>query len=286
MTIGSPFDTSAAALEAEIAAYRKARSARLTSDKGWLTVIGKFWLSPGMHVIGSAPGSASVLPPDRAGDAVGTITLENGVVRLDALPSAELFARGAKVTSTVLRSDAEADPDDVVLGSLTLQLIRRGERMAIRVRDSKSAARLNFPGIPAYPVDPGWRIVAGFEAFSAEREVILDDSDGHPQRYLAPGAAVFEKSGVKSRLLPVFETDRKRLFVLFGDWTNRDETYGAGRFLYAPAPEGEKILLDFNKAFNPPCAFTPFAVCPLAPADNRLALRVEAGEKRPVDHGA
>jgi uncharacterized protein (DUF1684 family) len=157
--------------------------------------------------------------------------------------------------------------------------------MAIRVRDSNSAARLNFPGISAFAVDPSWRIVAGFEAFSEEREVILDDSEGQPQRYLAPGMAVFEKVGVTSRLLPVFETDRKRLFLLFGDRTNRDETYGAGRFLYAPPPEGGRILLDFNKAFNPPCAFTPYAVCPLPPADNRLALRVEAGEKRPADHG-
>ncbi len=126
--------------------------------------------------------------------------------------------------------------------------------------------------------------MADFEPFSAEREVILDDSEGQPQRYMAPGAAVFERSGVSCRLLPVFESDRKRLFVLFGDRTNRDDTYGAGRFVYAPAPEAGRILLDFNKAFNPPCAFTPYAVCPLAPPENRLAVRIEAGEKRPAEH--
>jgi len=226
------------------------------------------------------------LPADRAPELVGTVTLENGAVRLDALPSAELYARGQPLSSLILRSDAETDPDDVILGSLTLQLIRRGDALAIRVRDAKSAARLGFPGIPAYPVDPEWRVVAAFEAFSSERELVFEDSDGRPQRYVSPGAAVFEIAGIRCRLLPVFESDRKRLFVLFADATNRDATYGAGRFLYAPLPEDGRILLDFNKAFNPPCAFTPYAVCPLPSAENRLTLRVEAGEKRPADHEA
>src|SRR5260221_4375111 len=140
MTAGTPFDISPEGLEAEIAAYRKARVARLTSEKGWLSLIGKFWLSPGTHAMGSAPGSAILLPSDRAATVLGSVTLENGIVRLDADPSADLYARGQKVTSLVLRSDAEADPDDVVVGSLTLQLIRRGDRLAIRVRDSKSVA--------------------------------------------------------------------------------------------------------------------------------------------------
>jgi uncharacterized protein (DUF1684 family) len=284
MATRTPFDMSRDQIEEDVALYRRARVGRLTSEKGWLSLIGKFWLTPGRHRIGSAPGSEIELPADRAPAFVGSVTLENGVVRLDGHPEVDLRARGARVTSLVLRSDAEPDPDDVVLGSLTLQLIRRGDDLAIRVRDSESRARLSFPGIPAYPVDPDWRIVTHLEAFSIEREVVFDDSDGRPQKYMAPGIVTFEKSGVLCRLLPVFETDRKRLFVLFSDRTNRDETYGAGRFLYAPLPHTDRILLDFNKAFNPPCAFTPYAVCPLPPADNHLALRVEAGEKRPAEH--
>jgi len=283
MTQPTPFDISPAELEADISLFRRARIARLTSDKGWLTVIGKFWLAPGAHRIGAGAGSEILLPADRAPDDVGTITLDDGVVRLDANPQVELYARGERVRSMVLRSDAEPDPDDVVLGSLTLELIRRGDRLALRVRDAKSAARLSFPGIPAYPTDPTWRIVARLESASAEREVMFEDSDGEPQSYLSPGMAVFDKSGVSCRLWPVFENDRKRLFVLFSDLTNRDHhTYEGGRFLYAPLPEGGRILLDFNKAFNPPCAFTPYAVCPLPSDDNRLPLRVEAGEKRPA----
>jgi uncharacterized protein (DUF1684 family) len=275
-------EMSRAELEAEVALYRQARVARLTADKGWLTLIGKFWLTPGRYRVGSAPGSEILLPADRAPADLGTITLENGVVTLDANPSAELMARGERVKSMILRSDAESNPDDIVLGSLTLQLIRRGDDLAIRVRDSKSAARLEFPGLPAFDVDPAWRFVTDLDVFSSEREVIFDDSDGRPQPYLSPGVAVFERAGVTCRLLPVFESDRKRLFVLFSDLTNRDATYGAGRFLYVPLPEGRRVVLDFNKAFNPPCAFTPYAVCPLPAAENRLAIRVEAGEKRPL----
>jgi uncharacterized protein (DUF1684 family) len=284
MASDDPFEISREHLEREVAEYRKARAARLASDKGWLTLIGKFWLTPGSHRIGTTPDSQITLPASRAPESVGTVTLEGGVVRLEASASAELYARGERVTSIVLKSDAEPDPDDVTLGSLTLQLIRRGDDLAIRVRDSNSAARLSFDGVPAYPVDPAWRIVARFEAFSTEREVVFDDSDGRPQRYVAPGVAVFEHAGVACRLLPVFESDRKRLFVLFSDPTNRDETYGSGRFLYAPLPERGRIVLDFNKAFNPPCAFTPYAVCPLPPAENRMAVPVEAGEKRPTSH--
>jgi len=282
MTHRTPFEVSPEELEQEVSAYRAARITRLTSETGWLTLIGKFWLAPGTHRVGSAHGSEILLPADRAPGELGTVTLENGIVHLDANPTAELYARGQRVTSMVLRSDAENEPDDVVLGSLTLQLVRRGDDLAIRVRDSQSPARISFPGIPTYPIDSSCRVISLLEPFAFEREVVLDDSDGRPQRYMSPGYAVFRKSGTPCRLLPVFESARKRLFVLFADPTNREQTYGAGRFLYAPLPENGRLLLDFNIAFNPPCAFTPYAVCPLPPPENRLPVPVEAGEKRPV----
>jgi uncharacterized protein len=283
MTSRPGFEVSLEELEQEISAYRAARIARLTSEKGWLSLIGKFWLTPGTHRVGAAPGSEILLPADRAPHELGTITVENGRVRLDAKPSVDLRARGERVRSMVLRSDAEQEPDEVVFGSLSLQLIRRGDDLAIRVRDSQSAARISFPGIPTYPIDPTCRIISQIEPFAADREVIFDDSDGRPQRYLSPGYALFTKSGTPCRLLPVFETDRKRLFVLFTDPTNHQETYAGGRFLYAPLPDGGRILLDFNIAFNPPCAFTAYAVCPLPPPENRLTVPIEAGEKRPRD---
>lgn len=281
MTAPTSFEISPEAHAVEVLAHRQARVARLTADKGWLSLVNKVWLREGTQTIGSAPGSEIFVAADRAPPVVGAVTLKDGVVRFDANPSAEVYSRGNRITSLVMRSDAEKDPDELTVGSLAIELILRGGDLAIRVRDAKSALRTEFPGLSVYPIDPSWRIVARFEPFASEKEVVLEDGDGKPQPYLSPGGAVFVKDGKACRLEPVFESDRRRLFVLFSDSTNRDETYGGGRFLYAPLPVDNHVLLDFNKAFNPPCAFTPYATCPLPSAGNRLPLRVEAGEKNP-----
>jgi uncharacterized protein len=267
---------------AEVLAHREARVARLTANKGWLSLVNKVWLREGAQSIGSEPGCEILLAADRAPPSVGLVTMKQGKVRFEASPSAEVYSRGARVTSIEMRSDVDEDPDELVLGSLAIELIFRGGDLAIRVRDSKSPLSTAFPGLRVYPIDPTWRIVARLERFASEKEVVLEDGDGKPQPYLSPGAALFEKDGQSCRLEPVFEGDRRRLFVLFSDPTNRDETYGAGRFLYAPLPVDGRVLLDFNKAFNPPCAFTPYATCPLPSPENRLPLRVEAGEKVPA----
>jgi uncharacterized protein (DUF1684 family) len=279
----APFETTREAHEEEVLAHRKARVARLTADKGWLSVVNKVWLREGANTVGSAPGSDILLDPGRAPAEVGVVTMKGGEVQFEASSSAEVTSRGERIHSVVLRSDAESDPTELVTGSLTLELILRGGDLAIRVRDVKSPLRVGFTGLNVYPVDPAWRIVARLEPFATPREVVLEDSDGEPQPYLSPGAALFAKDGIACRLAPVFESDaRKRLFVLFSDPTNHDQTYGGGRFLYAPLPEDGRVLLDFNKAFNPPCAFTPYAVCPLPSPENHLPLPVEAGEKIPL----
>ena len=269
-------------LERDVHAYRKARLARLTGERGWLTLIGKVWLGEGRHTLGTDVRSDIVLPDGRAPARLGTITVASGNVRLDVEGEAEVFARGQWVRSLELRSDAVDAPDDVTLGSLTLQLLQRGDAFALRIRDAESRARRAFPGIPTYAIDPAWRIVASLEPFAAAKEMAIEDGDGRLQSYRCPGVAHFEKDGQRASLLPLVENRDERLFVLFADLTSRDETYGAGRFLYAPPPQEGRVLLDFNKAFNPPCAFTPYAVCPLPPPENKLQLRIEAGEKRPL----
>ena len=268
--------------EADVQAYRRARLARLTGERGWLTLINKVWLDQGRHTIGADVRSDIALPKGRAPERLGTITVAAGTVRLEIERNVEVFARGERVHALDFRSDALDAPDDVTFGSLTLQLLQRGDAFALRVRDAESAARRQFPGIPTYPIDPAWRIVARLEAYPAARDMAIEDGDGRIQSYRCPGAVHFEKDGRQASLLPLFERREERLFVLFSDLTSRDETYGAGRFLYAPPPEDGRVLLDFNKAFNPPCAFTPYAVCPLPPPENKLALRIEAGEKRPL----
>lgn len=279
--MASSFDVSDSELEKEVRLYREARNLRLSGEKGWLSLVNKVWLGEGPHRMGSAEGVEVALPEGKAPPHLATVTRETNVVTLAAAPGVVLTVRGEPITSLVLRSDASPDPDVVKFGTLSFELLQRGDDFALRVRDSESPLRLGFRGVDAYAVDPSWRMVGRLLRYQTERAVVLEDGDGRAQSYVAPGIAEFERNGAIHRLEPVLESDRRRLFLLFGDETNRDETYGAGRFLYAPLPVEDRIVLDFNKAFNPPCAFTPYAVCPLPAPENRLHRRVEAGEKRP-----
>ncbi|HEY4184532.1 MAG TPA: DUF1684 domain-containing protein [Polyangia bacterium] len=267
-------------LFAEVRAYREARLKRLTAPTGWLSLIGKLWLGEGSYRIGAAPDADVWLDVPGVPDLLGTVTRQGTEVRFTAAPGVEAFARGARIDSLALRSDAEPQPDEVSVGSLRVELIRRGDDFAVRVRDPDSPTRRAFTSVPAYDIDPRWRIVARFEPQVPQVAFELEDSDGRPRLHLSPGAALFEVDGVPARLQLLPEGD-DRLFVLFGDVTNRTTTYGAGRFLYAPLPVDGQVVLDFNKAFNPPCSFTSFAACPLPPAGNRLGFPVPAGEKRP-----
>jgi uncharacterized protein (DUF1684 family) len=269
------------ALEKELEIWRAARVKRLTSESGWLTLIGRFWLKPGQNRLGSDPSSEVVFPAGRAPAWFANIHLQDGVARLEALPGVELTSAGRPVTSLELHADDEPNPDTIALGTLTFQLLRRGEDLAIRVRDRDNPARRNFPGIPCYPTNPAWRVVAKLEPYTPHKRLELEYGTGAPEVYFSPGRAVFEVGGVVLSLDPVIDQGRDRLFVLFTDDTSADATYPAGRFLYTPTPVADGVVLDFNQAFNPPCAFTPYAVCPLPPPQNRLPIRVEAGEKRP-----
>jgi hypothetical protein len=268
-------------LQSDVRAYRDARLWRLTSATGWLALVNKSWLAEGTSTVGGAPDCNIVIPgaPLR----LGSLTRTGQEVRFDAAPDVSARARGQLIQSLVMRSDAEPSPDQIQVGSLRLELIRRGNDLALRVRDLESPTLKGFPGIPCYDVDLKWRVVARYEARTEPLAVDIADSDGRPQRYASPGTALFEVDGKPCRLQLFTENDGRRLFVLFSDTTNGRETYGAGRFLYAPLPDDGQVVLDFNKAFNPPCAFTPFASCPVPPAANRLDLAVTAGEKRPHD---
>lgn len=272
---------SAEELAAEVRAYREARLGRLTAPTGWLSVVAKAWLPEGTSRIGAAPDAQIWLDVPGVPAALGTVTRRGAEVTFAASPGVEAVARGARVDTLVLRPDSDAAPDELAVGALRLELLRRGDDFALRVRDPDSPTRRAFAGVPAYDVDRRWWIDARFEERERPVTVQLEDSDGRPQAYQSPGDAVFEVDGTVGRLRLLLEGDGRRLFVLFGDATNRDETYGAGRFLYAPLPVEGRVVLDFNKAFNPPCAFTSFASCPMPPAGNRLPFRVPAGEKRP-----
>jgi uncharacterized protein (DUF1684 family) len=283
-----PFAYDRARHEAEVTAWRRARLARLTAPDGWLSLIARVPLEQGRNTAGAADGCDIALPKERAPAAVGSFERHGDTVSFTpAAGAAIMLQRDASAeplspgVARPLRTDRDGAPDRLALGSLTLEVTLRESGMFVRVRDPDSPERRDFPGIESYPIDPKWRVVAKLERYEPHKPIDLGYEGGSTQHYVSPGAAVFEVDGVEHRVDPVLDGAgaRPRLYLLFWDQTARDTTYGAGRFLYAPLPAGDRVLLDFNQAFSPPCAFTPYAACPLAPSQNRLALRVEAGEK-------
>ena len=269
---------------AEIEAWRAARVSRLTAEDGWPTVVGLFWLEDGENRIGSAKDNAIVLPASTPPH-LGSIVVDKGRATLRPLEAGvgagrDLTADGEAVSEPrVLASDAADAATHVRTGSVLFYVIERAGKLAVRVKDSQSPARRDFHGLEYFPIDPSWRLEARFEPYDPPRAISVPNVLGHQDSERSPGALVFERAGQTYRLDPVLERGETDYFVIFGDATNGKDTYGAGRFLYVKPPVDGKTIIDFNKAYNPPCVFTDYATCPLPPAQNRMKARVEAGEK-------
>lgn len=239
------------AYEQEILAWRAARKKRLLAADGFLSIVSKVLLAEGPNLI--EPGGVTAL-------------LEKGEVRLEPAAGATVDLQGLELWTQ---------------GALRFEVLRRGQQTYLRVKDTESARLRGFAGIEYFPIDPALRIVARLEPYSPRKAVELDYEEGHQDAYESPGRAVFEVNGVPVSLEPVIDHGSPRLYVLLRDETSRDSTYGAGRFLYAPLPSDGSVVLDFNQAFNPPCAFNEHVSCPIVPRQNRLPVRIEAGEKKP-----
>jgi len=274
-------DLPAAELAAEVETWREERLAGLTADDGWLTLVGLHWLPEDETTIGSAEGSGVRLPASTPAR-VGTLAGGDGTVRLDLAPGVEATAGGEPFAGGELASDAGGEPTVVELGTVSFYAIERGEKVGLRVKDTASEAREDFAGIPSYPVDPRWRVAARFAPYDPPRDVEIPDVTGNVQKGHSPGAVLFEAGG-ETRRLEALDGGPGELFLIFADETSGEETYGAGRYLYVPAAdETGRLVVDFNRAYNPPCAFTAYATCPLPPKANRLPFPVEAGEKLPA----
>ena len=260
----------------EIRKYRTARKAELKADDGWLTVVGLFWLKPGANVAGSAAGSDIRLPAKAPGR-VGIFELKDGRVTFTPDPNVRVTSIGKALAGTVA-----APTDDhtaLVLGSWRMFVIRREDRYGVRLRDVNSTRRREFKGIPVYPVRDTYRVPARFVAYGKPRTIAIPNVLGQTLKMESPGYVTFTLNGQRLRLDPVYETDERRdLFFVFKDATSRDATYPSGRFLHSDLPRSGSVVIDFNKAYNPPCAFTDFATCPLPPKQNQLPIRIEAGE--------
>jgi uncharacterized protein len=247
--------------------WRARREARLRDPEGWLALAGLHWLREGENRVEGLPG---------------TFLLRGRQVTLRAAAADGWTLDGAPVAERALRSDAAEQPDRLRLGARAAQVIERGGQLALRVWDAASPALRAFHGIDTFAYDPRWRVEARWEAYPAPRELEQPSAAGPPQKALAPGRAHFTVGGRELALEPVDE-DGDLLFV-FRDATAPKETYGAGRFLVAGAPGDGKVVLDFNRAYNPPCAFSPYATCPLPEPQNVLPIRIEAGERKVGEH--
>lgn len=263
-----------------IESQRADRLERLTTPDGWLTLIGLYFLKEGVNTVGSAADNSIVFT---AGPAhLGTVTLSpEGRAAITLNPGVGARINGRELLSAELDDGEKSGAITLVkCGTLTFFLIDRGGKKALRVKDSASPRRTHFLGLDYFPIDPAWRIEADWVPFDRPREVPIRNILGQESPALIPGKAVFKKDGHTYALLPLIEGPDEPLFFVISDATSGDETYGAARFLYADPPRDGKLILDFNLAVNPPCAFTPFATCPLPPKENRLPIAVRAGEKK------
>jgi uncharacterized protein len=262
---------------ATITEERQARAENLLTDTGWFTLAGLFWLQEGENRFGTAPSNEIVFPVGTAPEIAGYFYHAAGQTEVRVAPGVAVTANGAEVTVLPLQSDVSGKPDYLYLGNLIMLLLQRGDRYAIRLFDKEHAARRDFRGLQWYPVELEYRITAEFVPYALPKMLPIVEVTGHAYEAASPGRARFTWQGQEFHLDA--QTRGDRLFYNFRDGTNGDTTYGAGRFLYSDAPHNGMVVLDFNLATNPFCAYTPYATCPLPPPDNRLPFRIEAGEK-------
>ena len=275
----------------EIDQWHQERWKELNSETGWLTLVGLFWLKEGGNICGSDPRMDVVLPNEKVPPELGNFILVKGQVGF--VPLDDGFTVDGKPLSTILthpkdeavepmlplKSDDEDRPTVLNFGSFSFQIIKRGEKLGLRVKDSQNADRLNFKGTEFYPSDLRWRIPAQFEPYNPPKPMPITNVLGMESAEVSPGAIRFEVDGKEYRLDAIAEKNELRLFVIIADKTSGKDTYPAGRYLYVNPPDAAGHLsIDFNEAFSPPCAFTKFATCPLPPRENRLPFAVTAGE--------
>lgn len=266
--------------EETIRAWQKKRVEGLKSEDGWLNLAGLFWLKEGVNTLGGSDKNNIVFPADHSKASLGKLVLKNGTVTFEAAPDAGVSVAGQPVT----KQEIFPATKPVVLEHQSLRwfVIKRGDKYAVRLRDLESPEVKSFAGIPTFAIQENWRVKAKFVPTTGEKIRIVDIT-GRVSQEDSPGKLVFTVDGKEQVLIPT--GNKEHLFVVFADETTRHETYGGGRFLNLDGPDADGYVdLDFNKAYNPPCAFTPYATCPTPPKENRLTVAIRAGEQYKGDH--
>jgi uncharacterized protein len=263
----------------EINEWDARRVNRLKADDGWLNLVGRFWLKQGESTFGSAKDNDIVIESSKLPEHIGSFLFNDTTVTFKAKDDVEVLLEGKPVKEIVLIDDQKKDMTILQIGSIKFNLIVRDTLYGIRFRDLNSDLVKNFKGVERFPIDESWKLNAIFKAYNPPKEIEVPNVLGQISKEQSPGAVVFERDG-KKYIIDAVDEGGDRLFLIIADETSGEETYGGGRFMYVNKPDSTgTILLDFNKAYNPPCVFTKYATCPMPPLQNYLKLRIEAGEK-------
>jgi hypothetical protein len=269
--------TDPVAYQASIETWKEQRLERLKSKTGWLNLAGLLWLEEGENSFGS-DSTNQVVFPGKAAPFCGTLILDNGTVSLMASKESGIMVKGNPVTTMELKDDSSDSTTLINQGDLAWYIIKRGDRYAIRLRDYTHPNLAKLDSIPSYPVQTEYVVEATLHPFDQPRTMeVATPVTGVTEEYQCPGELHFSMNGEDLVLHP-FQSGQG-YFLVIADETTGIETYGAGRFMYSTPDSTGRIILDFNKAYNPPCAFTPYATCPMPPRENFLPVAVEAGEK-------
>lgn len=272
------------AYEKEINDWHAKRVAQdLLGDHGWVNLAGLYWLEEGFNTFGSDSANDLIFP-DKMAPNGGTFFVQNNKVTINVANGVEIL-QDTLVVKELLVFDGENKIYPVLKhGSLEWNVIERNGQLAVRLRDKESEAVKNFKGVERYPVNLEWRLEGRFEKYDEERTIEITNIVGQTYAQPNPGRLVFEIEGTEYGLDALSEGGPE-YFVIFGDKTNEHETYPSGRYMYVqPADENDRVIIDFNKSYNPPCAFTEFATCPLPPKQNVLPIAITAGEKKYGNH--
>ncbi|MBA4405979.1 hypothetical protein C0389_01765 [bacterium] len=262
---------------AEIKEWHSKRIANLKKENGWLNLAGLYWLKQGDNKFGADKSNDLVFPEEKAPAFIGSLILKDSVVTLKTNSGVEVKSNNAIVSMLELKNDTQGETV-LELGSLRWFIIKRGDKYGVRLRDLESPLLKSFSGVETFPVNSDWKIEAKLTKYNPPKKIEVPNVLGMTDTSVVNAGLIFERGGVTYKLDPL--DAGKQYFIIFADETSGEETYGAGRFLYIDKADSTgKIYIDFNKAYNPPCAFTKYATCPLPPKENNLKLKITAGEK-------
>lgn len=265
---------------ASIKEWQNKRLESLKKKDGWLSLAGLYWLNKGENTFGAHASNDIVFPEGKAPDFMGKFILRDKGVDISIKSDVDVLLGDSLIKNMSLKSDLEENTTILTYRTLSWFVIKRDTNFAIRLRDSENPNFDKFKGIETFPINPAWRLKAEFMKYDPPKEISIPTIMGTTNRDSSPGAIIFKIGDKKYKLDTTGKYDSERLWIIFSDGTSGIETYGAGRYLYIDNPLlHENTYIDFNRAYNPPCAFTDFATCPFPPEQNKLDVRITAGEK-------